>query len=80
MFKGKFVYCDWCGGKINNILMLHIDLWAAISDKRIDDIMCIPCIETKLGHEPTERDCRKPWWPYQLEQTADGWSKNMPSI
>jgi hypothetical protein len=64
-FFGNLVVCDWCDDKITAIQMLHIDLWAKLSDGKIDDIMCVECMETKLGREPNAHDCRKPWWPYE---------------
>lgn len=67
-FFGKLVVCDWCDGTITALRMLHIDLWAELSEGKIDAIMCNECIATKLGHSPTSHDCRKPWWAYELAQ------------
>jgi hypothetical protein len=55
--------CDRCGEETIPGPMLHIDLWAAVSEGRIDDVMCEKCIKERLGREPTAHDQRQPWWP-----------------
>ena len=55
--------CDWCRNAIDEILMLHVDLWPVVCDGRVGDIMCCACIKQKLGREPTLFDRGKPWWP-----------------
>ena len=65
MYKGKKVYCDWCGQQINGILMLNIDVWAKLSEGRIDDIMCVPCMHDKMGRDFTAEDRARPWWEYE---------------
>lgn len=54
--------CDWCSEQITSITMLHIDLWATLSNGHIADIMCCTCIHNRLGRKPTDYDRRKPWW------------------
>ena len=63
MITDSGIFCDWCSDPITSIRMLHMDTWRQISNNRVDDIMCIPCIINKLGHEPTEHERRQPWWP-----------------
>ena len=56
--------CDWCGGEgARPGPMLHVDLWNAVSEGRVDDLMCDKCMKKKLGREPTTHDQRHPWWP-----------------
>jgi len=70
--------CDFCGGPVTSMAMLHIDLWTAVSGGHIDAMMCVPCIVAKLSRDPTPDDQRRPWWP-QEAQEGSNWRDGAPS-
>ena len=50
-----FFYCEDCEHQQWDVYMVHYHIWRQVMD-RDRGILCIPCLETRLGRELTPND------------------------
>lgn len=54
--------CKCCGIQNFDMVMIKDDLWLSISEN-CKDLLCVNCMESKLGRRITERDFKSPGIP-----------------
>lgn len=52
----RIAFCDECKTEDLFTVMLHDNLWLSIANKR--DVLCVNCIEKRLGRKLTLDDLR----------------------